>query len=113
MSAILRDLGEGPDSPAKAMARDAWRQGWVKKRPTSHKDKPFKQSAVVKRFFDTHGFQVAYYDRAPIGKNSGVRPKGWFDLRVRRSPQPALCVRRRPARPVPKLTILASGRGRR
>ena len=81
MSAILRDLGEGPDSPAKAMARDAWRQGWVKKRPTSHKDKPFKQSAVVKRFFDTHGFQVAYYDRAPIGKNSGVRPKGWFDLR--------------------------------
>ena len=63
------------------MARDAWRQGWVKKRPTSHKDKPFKQSAVVKRFFDSHGFQVAYYDRAPIGKNSGVRPKGWFDLR--------------------------------
>ena len=81
MSAILRDLGDGPDSPAKTMARDAWRQGWVKKRPTSHKDKPFKQSAVVKRFFDTHGFQVAYYDRAPIGKNSGVRPKGWFDLR--------------------------------
>ena len=76
MSAILRDLGDGPDSPAKTMARDAWRQGWVKKRPTSHKDKPFKQSAVVKRFFDTHGFQVAYYDRAPIGKNSGVRPKG-------------------------------------
>ena len=53
----------------------------MKKRPTSHKDRPFKQSAVVKRFFDTHGYQVAYYDRAPIGKHAGVRPKGWFDLR--------------------------------
>ena len=52
------------------------RQGWVKKRPTSHKDRPFKQSAVVKRFFDTHGYQVAYYDRAPIGKHAGVRPFG-------------------------------------
>ena len=101
----------GPETPralpgGAPTVKDAWRAGWLRKKPTSETGKPWKNSKVCaqttaacaspiddsrllpnhpqidKRFYVTKGFRVDYYDKAlQPGQESKIKPKGTFDLR--------------------------------
>ena len=58
------------------------RSGWLKKKPTSHEKKAWRDAGVQKRFYVSRGLRVEYYDRAPVGEQAGkLKPRGTFDLR--------------------------------
>ena len=66
------------------------RSGWLKKKPTSHEKKAWRDAGVQKRFYVSRGLRVEYYDRAPVGEQAGkLKPRGTFDLRNVTSLRPA------------------------
>ena len=69
-------MSDGPD-----------REGWLKKKPSSHAAKPWKTSPIQQRFFVSEGAVVKYYEKAP--KKAGAKPKATFDLRSVSTLRPA------------------------
>ena len=102
-STELRKMSAGPSAAAADSTRSSAssadeplgdsltsRSGWLKKKPTSHEKKAWRDAGVQKRFYVSRGLRVEYYDRAPVGEQAGkLKPRGTFDLRNVTSLRPA------------------------
>ena len=57
------------------------RQGWARKKPSSHQKRAWRNAPIQRRYFVTKGAHVDYYQKAPLGAAEATKPKGSFDLR--------------------------------
>ena len=63
--------------------RDGWRQGWLKLRSATDK------KAWTRGFFDSYGYKVNIYDKAPAWRDVVAKPCNSFDLRDVEALQPS------------------------
>ena len=89
-----RAIPEGMPSP-----KDAWRAGWLRKKPTSETGKPWKSSKIDKRFYVTKGYRVDYYDKA-LTPGKEVEAAGWRSRPRTAIRQPPASAEAAPAHPV-------------
>jgi len=57
------------------------REGWVRKKPSSHAKTPWLKAPIQRRYFVSYGYYVDYYQKQPAKEGPTAKPKGSFDLR--------------------------------